>query len=185
MDFIWFLFYNDNGNMSSRTLMGCAVKVRDPMRRKFFALALLMCALMLALAGCGEDSKTTEEAAAPVDDLAIRVAELTAEPAFIDWRQDGVDMQLLALKNGDGEVQLAYNTCQSCAGSPYAYFEYENDVLTCQNCGNRFGPDSVGRVAGGCNPKPVSDYSVEGDAVVIPTSELASVAPAFKTWKAF
>ena len=160
------------------------------MKKRMLALAAMSLALALALAGCGGDSKAAQEAteieeAMAVDGLAIPVAELTAEPSFIDWEQDGIAMQLLALVNDDGEVQLAYNTCQSCAGSPYAYFEYANGMLICQNCGNRFGLDSVGRVAGGCNPKPVSDYSEDGDAIVIPTSELASVAPAFKTWKKF
>ena len=155
--------------------------------KKILTVALLI-ALTAALGGC-RSSKAVEEAAAieesmKVDGLAIRVADLTAEPALVDWKQDGIDMQLLALRNG-GEVQLAYNTCQSCAGSPYAYFEYAGGVLTCQNCGNRFGLDSVGRVAGGCNPKPVGNYTEEGDVVVIPTAELASVAPAFKNWKAF
>ena len=155
------------------------------MKARFFAVALLALILALGLSGCGGKSKAVEAESAAVDGLAIQVADLTAEPSFIDWKQDGVAMQLLALKNSGGEVQLAYNTCQSCAGSPYAYFEYENGVLTCQNCGNRFGLDSVGRVAGGCNPKPVSNYAAEGDAVIIPASELAAVAPAFKTWKAF
>ena len=153
------------------------------MQGKYPVFMLLMLTLALILSGCGADSKTAEAAA--VDGLAIQVSELTAEPAYIEWKQDGIDMQLLALKNDGGEVQLAYNTCQSCAGSPYAYFVYESGVLTCQNCGNRFGLDSVGRVAGGCNPKPVSDYSLDGDAIVIPASELAAIAPAFKTWKKF
>ena len=161
------------------------------MKTRVFVIVLLALVLALSLSGCGGESKGAEEEVAAieeamaVDGLAIPVGELTAEPLFVDWRQDGVDMQLLALRNDGGEVQLAYNTCQSCAGSPYAYFEYADGVLTCQNCGNRFGLDSVGRVAGGCNPKPVSDYAVEGDNVVIPTAELVSVAPAFKTWKAF
>ena len=155
------------------------------MKKRLLVLVALI--LALALAGCGGGSKeaAVEETVAQVDGLAIPAEELTGEPSFIDWEQDGVAMQLLALKSGAGEVQLAYNTCQSCAGSPYAYFEYENGILTCQNCGNRFGLDSVGRVAGGCNPKPVGEYSLEGDAVVIPTAELAAVAPAFKTWKKF
>ena len=152
-------------------------------------LALMLLALIFALSACGGNSSGASgapaEEAAAADGLAIETAALTAEPSFIDWKQDGIAMQLLALKNDGGDVQLAYNTCQSCAGSPYAYFEYESGVLTCQNCGNRFGLDSVGRVAGGCNPKPVSNYAEEGGAVVIPTSELAAVAPAFKTWKAF
>ena len=169
------------------------------MKDKRFVFALFVLMMALALSGCGSNSgakdaapaaeeaveETTEEAgAAAVDGLAIAVAELTEEPAFVDWEQDGVAMQLIALKSGS-EVRLAYNTCQSCAGSPYAYFEYENGILTCQNCGNRFGLDSVGRVSGGCNPKPVGSYSEEGDRVVIPTEELASVAPAFRNWKAF
>ena len=132
--------------------------------KKPAAFALLMLALALALSGCGGNSTEAapapaEEETAAADGLAIQTASLTAEPSFIDWEQDGIAMQLLALKNSGGEVQLAYNTCQSCAGSPYAYFEYANGVLTCQNCGNRFGLDSVGRVAGGCNPKPVSGAS--------------------------
>ena len=152
---------------------------------------LLLLLLALVLSGCGKNSDEganvpVEEAReAAADGLAIEIAALTAEPSFIDWAQDGVDMQLLALKNDGGQIQLAYNTCQSCAGSPYAYFEYAGGVLTCQNCGNRFGLDSVGRAAGGCNPKPVSNASVEGDVVVVPASELQAVAPEFKNWKAF
>ena len=163
--------------------------------KKWILIAMLMLALAVTLSACGGNSKeaapaedaaaTEEEAAAQADGLAIQVSALSAEPLFVDWEQDGIAMQLLALKNDGGEVQLAYNTCQSCAGSPYAYFEYANGVLTCQNCGNRFGLDSVGRVAGGCNPKPVSKYEASADAVVVPTSELAAVAPEFKTWKAF
>ena len=165
------------------------------MQKRLFALALMLLALIFALSACGENSgeasgapaeaAESAEKAAAVDGLAIETASLTAEPLFIDWEQDGVAMQLLAFKNDDGEVQLAYNTCQSCADSPYAYFEYAGGVLTCQNCGNRFGLDSVGRVAGGCNPKPVSEYAEADGTVVIPTRELAAVAPAFKTWKAF
>ena len=131
------------------------------------------------------DAAAEAEEAAAADGLTIQLSDLSDEPLFVNWEQDGQAMQLLALKGDGGSVQLAYNTCQSCAGSPYAYFEYANGILTCQTCGNRFGLDSVGRVAGGCNPKPVSDCSVEVDAVVIPTAELASVAPAFKTWKVF
>ena len=94
-------------------------------------------------------------------------------------------MQLIALGDGGNRVRLAYNTCQSCAGSPYAYFEYEDGVLICQNCGNRFGLDTVGTVAGGCNPKPVSEASIEGGSAVISASELRAAAPAFANWKKF
>lgn len=92
-------------------------------------------------------------------------------------------MQMIALQDGD-DVLVAYNTCQSCASSPYAYYEYASGVLTCQNCGFTFDLDAVGAVAGGCNPKPVGDYAVENGTVVIGASELAA-APEFATWKKF
>ena len=53
----------------------------------------------LILSGCGS-SKAAEEAGA-VDGLVIQVSELTAEPAFIDWEQDGIAMQLYALSSGN------------------------------------------------------------------------------------
>lgn len=94
-------------------------------------------------------------------------------------------MQLIVLKSSAGDVQLAYNTCQSCAGSPYAYFEYQNGVLVCQNCMNRFGLDSVGKVAGGCNPMPVAGYQLDGDQVTIPADALTKAASSFRNWKVF
>ena len=64
--------------------------------------------------------------------LTIDVDELTDEPAFIDWIQDDIPMQLIALKDPDGMVRLAFNTCQTCNGSPWAWFEYlGNGELEC------------------------------------------------------
>ena len=58
-------------------------------------------------------------------------------------------MQIIALLDADGTPHLAYNTCQVCAGSPYAYFAYQQGALVCQNCGNAFDLSSVGQAAGG------------------------------------
>lgn len=94
-------------------------------------------------------------------------------------------MQVIALKDAKDEVHMAYNTCQVCAGSPYAYFELNGNTLTCQNCGNTFSTDAVGRAAGGCNPLPVTDYELKDGAITISEEALAKVAPAFKNWKVF
>ena len=72
-----------------------------------------------------------------------------------------------------------------CAGSPYAYFAYQNGVLVCQNCGNRFPLSSVGKVSGGCNPMPVTEYASDGAQLVVSEEALAQAAPSFKNWKAF
>ncbi len=154
---------------------------RYPAAKVIPALALF--ALLLgSLSGCGKGSAGGAETAS--DTLSIPLEELSDEPSFVDWEQDGQAMQLIALRDGDG-ARVAYNTCQSCAGSPYAYFEYEDGVLQCQNCGFTFELDSIGAVTGGCNPKPVSNVAIEDGAVKIGASELKSAAPDFETWKDF
>lgn len=173
------------------------------MRNRRWIEALALLALLLSLTGCGgghdaaqaAGESGTQAAPGPAEaliereaaegGLSIPLEELSAEPKLIDWKQDGVAMQLIALVDDENRICLAYNTCQSCAGSPYAYFAYEDGTLICQNCGNRFGLDTVGTVAGGCNPMPVGEASIENGSVVIPASELRAAASAFANWKKF
>ncbi len=142
-------------------------------------IALFIIAFGL-LSGCGGKGATDDKE----ENLSIPLEELSDEPLFVDWEQDGQAMQIIAIRDGDG-ARVAYNTCQSCAGSPYAYFEYKDGMLQCQNCGFTFSLDSIGAVTGGCNPKPVSNFSVEDNSVIIEASELQSAVPDFETWKDF
>lgn len=168
-----------------------AAKDVNEMMKKSMILwgAALMTALLLS--GCGADktaqpdTQITQQAdtQSAANDWTIPLSELSAEPAFFDRMQDGVAMQLIALVDADGQVHAAYNTCQVCAGSPYAYFDYENGKLVCQNCGNAFDVSSVGAAAGGCNPMPAADYRVEGDMLVISETELERTLPSFANWK--
>lgn len=107
-------------------------------------IAALCLTLAAFLAACGGENK--QEAPA----LSIDAAALGAEPSFIDHTQDGVAMQLIAIKDADDTVRLALNTCQSCGGSPYAWFEYiGDDTLQCQNCGLTFHiVDAIDTVSG-------------------------------------
>ena len=155
-------------------------------------LILVLLLFPLLLTGCGS-SPDAPQATFPTGTqpeeaeagLTIPLDSLSAEPLFVDWEQDGTAMQLIALLDGSGQARLAYNTCQSCAGSPYAYFTYANGLLTCQNCGNQFGLEAVGAVVGGCNPMPVGESRVEDGQLVIPASELKEAAPAFRNWRKF
>ena len=177
------------------------------MNGKIVKLIALMCALILTLAGCGgkapaateapateapateepvvETAAKAESAEAAVEGLTIELSALTEEPLFVDWNQDGTAMQLIALVDAAGASQLAFNTCQVCVGSPNAYFEYQNGVLVCQNCGNRFALSSVGKASGGCNPKPVAGYESDGAQLIVPKEVLVQAAPSFKNWKVF
>lgn len=151
--------------------------------RNILCSAMVLC-LALTLSGCGASStQSADGAPAASSGMSIPLSELTQEPKFYDWNENGTDMQLIALIDASGEVQLVYNTCQVCAGSPYAYFELKNERLICQNCGNAFPYSAVGKMSGGCNPMPVSDYAVSADTIDIQSDELAKNAKAFANWK--
>ena len=87
--------------------------------KKYFALALLL--ILTALTGCSAQQTQA--------DFTISRDQLTAEPLFADVKQGKTAMQIIALLDADGTPRLAYNTCQVCAGSPYAYFAYQQGAL--------------------------------------------------------
>ena len=152
------------------------------MKKKTSLILLITLIAAVFLSACGADTDVgqTEGAAG----LSFSISELTEEPTFIDWKQDGTAMQLIALKSGD-ELRLAFNTCQSCHGSPWAWFEYLGDgTLQCQNCGQVFDLESVGTAAAsGCNPITVTDFKIDGDMVTVPESFLREHRPLFENWK--
>lgn len=141
----------------------------------------------LMLAGCAVQSEKTPDdgSKAEISTLTFSAKDLTGEPTFLDWTQDGTAMQLIARKDETGEVRLAFNTCQSCGGSPYAWFEYlGSNTLQCQNCGLLFSLDTVGITrAAGCNPVTITEFTVEGDTVTVPQSILADNVRRFTNWK--
>ena len=116
--------------------------------------------------------------------LTVDITDLTEEPIFIDAEADGIAMQLIALRTND-EVRLAFNTCQSCQGSPWAWFEYLGDgILQCQNCHQTFETEIVGtEEAIGCCPLTISDFKVEGNTLTVPEDILTENAFRFKNWK--
>ena len=70
--------------------------------------AAALCVLLLS--GCGK-----KEQAATGGDWTVSLNTLTQETQFLDRTQNGTKMQLIALRDENGQVRLAYNTCQVCA----------------------------------------------------------------------
>ena len=159
------------------------------MKRGKWGKLLSVLLAMFMLAGCAAQSEKAADANSGEETavLTFSAAELTWEPTFIDWTQDGTAMQLIARRDETGAVRLAFNTCQSCGGSPYAWFEYlGKNVLQCQNCGLTFSLDSVGTTkAAGCNPVTITEFTVDGDTVTVPQSVLADNVQRFANWKKF
>lgn len=159
------------------------------MNIKKWMILMLAAGLALLLSGCAgntlNDADKQPETQKDAAGLLIPLDVLSDKAELFDWDSDGIAMQVIALKGTDGGVQMAYNTCQVCAGSPYAYFEISGNMLTCQNCGNTFSTSAVGKAAGGCNPMPVNDFELTDEGALISAELLSKIAPVFKNWKAY
>ena len=139
-------------------------------------IMLLMPAYGLEPVNSAEESETAK--------VSFDISELADEPMFIDTEADANAMQLIILKTDD-RVRLAFNTCQACQGSPWAWFEYlRNGILQCQNCHQTFGMEIVGtEEAKGCCPITISDFEVEENLLIMPETVLTDNAVRFKNWK--
>lgn len=131
----------------------------------------------------GTDASETEESTSTEDLLVIEKTDITGQASFIDYDADGVTVQLLAIADADGNVHVAYNTCQSCSPSPMAYFVQQGDALICQNCGNSFTAEDVGTSAAGCNPMMIENLTETDTELIVPTAELESMRDRFEKWK--
>lgn len=110
---------------------------------------------------------------------------MTENAAFYPVNVDGTEMEVIALKDADGTIRTAFNTCQICYDSGNGYYKQEGDKLVCQNCGNSFTMDQVGETAGGCNPWPIleSDRTLEGSEIHISYDFLKNSSEIFENWK--
>ena len=132
-------------------------------------------------AGAGNSAADADDAVAGV---RIPLSALDGGVLFIDCASGDTAMQILARVNADGEPGLAWNTCQTCAGSPAAFFALDGGQLVCQNCGNRFSLDTVGAASrGGCMPWPLSGYVLEDGEIVVPQAVIDEMAVAFRNWR--
>lgn len=119
------------------------------------------------------------------DSLTIKTDDLSEDAAFYPIEVDGTEMEVIAVKDAEGIVRTAFNTCQICYDSGNGYYKQEGDKLVCQNCGNSFAMDQVGETAGGCNPYPIldDDKTVTEDEIQISYDFLKKSSDIFANWK--
>lgn len=150
--------------------------------KKIFLSLLLLAALVVT--GCASQSDDSSLFTVREDSgITIDMAQLTQSVSFLDIGLGDDAVHLLARVDENGVPHLSWNTCQVCSGSPYAYFALEDDVLVCQNCGNRFSINSIGGKSFGCYPWAVADYAIEDGKIILSTETLTTGAPSFKNWK--
>lgn len=152
------------------------------MKKKLFCLLLILIAA--ALLGCAEDGEAVRTVESG-EDLVIPIAELTTDVRFYPVEVDGMQMEVLAVKDKSGTIRTAFNTCQVCYDSGRGYYKQVGGDLVCQNCQSRFTIEQIEVQSGGCNPWPIFSDSkaVTDDEILISYDFLKASAKIFSNWK--
>ncbi len=149
------------------------------------AAAIVFCAA--SASGTAEASQENRKAAviAPGESLVIPTADIAADASFFPVEVDGTAMEVIAVKDSDGNIRTAFNTCRICYDSGRGYYVRSGDFLVCQNCGNRFSTDRIEVESGGCNPWPIFDKNktITAGGISISYDFLSKTKDIFANWK--
>ena len=155
--------------------------------RKYIIITMITVVLATILSGCG-NGKTVSNATQKIasgDNLIIPLEDVSEKATFYPLEVDGTKMEVIAVKDSEGNIRTVFNTWQICYDSGKGYYKQEGDELVCQNCGNSFTMDQVGETAGGCNPWPILEESkTETDKEIkISYDFLKESSAIFSNWK--
>lgn len=158
--------------------------------RRMICLALVVTLMSVWLTACANEEssgdtyeKYTRIAASTDGIVAIPTDGITSAARFFNYDANGVTVQLVALRDKENGVHIAFNTCQSCSPSPKAYYTQSGNVLKCANCGFTFEPEEVGITQGGCNPWPIVGVAVGEAEITLPVSSIEGMSTVFASWK--
>lgn len=110
---------------------------------------------------------------------------MTDNASFYSVEIDGTTLEVIAVKDSEGNIRTAFNICQVCFDSGRGYYIQEGDYLVCQNCGSRFTMDEVETESGGCNPWPIfaENKTINSDTIEISYDFLMESKEIFANWK--
>lgn len=167
---------------------------------KKIIVCILIVLSIFTLTGCGKEEKlsrekipsnlkeiTGEVKKANLNrdgNIVIDSSEVTDQVIYYSYEYEEVTIGLLTVRDSSGNIKVVVNTCQSCGGSPYAYFVQVGDKIQCQNCGNVFDIDKLDDLeSDGCNPIAIEDRTDEDDKIIIGTDQLKKLKDKFLNWK--
>lgn len=135
--------------------------------------------------GTANKNNKSEKVISKGKSLKIPVSDISSTVSFYPIKVDGVEMEIIAVKDSEGEIRTAFNTCQVCYSSGRGYYVQDGDVLVCQNCGNQFTIDDIGVEAGGCNPWAImsDDRTIKNGKLEISYDYLKESEQIFSNWK--
>ena len=123
-----------------------------------------------------------ENAKVEGENVIINTNSITKTVTFVNYKLDDITIQFIVVKRSDGTIDIAFNTCQVCNPSPNAYFIQKGDYFECQNCGNRFTIDQIGKESGDCNPAPVKEYKEANGKIIMSKEYVDSYKTKFEKW---
>lgn len=99
--------------------------------------------------------------------MKIPAADLSQDEVTFVRLADDSKVELLLRLGEDGMPKISLGTCQSCNGSPGAYYTQQGDELQCNNCKLTFPVTVVGEESMGCHPISVDPalVSVSEDSI--------------------
>ncbi len=150
-------------------------------------LSILAIFSIFILYGCDKQEEVEKKnniiTVNPVDGkLVIDTTNITSDVTFVNYDSNGVIIQFIVVRGTDGEVRIAFNTCQACNPSPRAYFVQEGEYLKCENCASLFHIDKIGVEKDGCNPIVVEEKEVSEDKIIIKTDYADTLRDKFVNW---
>ncbi|WP_250228682.1 DUF2318 domain-containing protein [Anaeropeptidivorans aminofermentans] len=135
--------------------------------------------------GNANKEENTNSSGSSGGDLVIPLSGISEEASFYPMEVEGISLEVIAVKDSEGTIRTAFNTCQICYDSGRGYYEQSGDVLICQNCGNRFKMSQVEVQSGGCNPWPIfaENKIVDDENITISQDFLKEATVLFENWK--
>jgi len=134
--------------------------------------------LLNGIGDAGNANPQVTELFSAQDVVKIPLSNISSTLSFYTYKSNGTAVKFFAVKGTDGNVHVAFDTCDVCG--PKGYTQSGNDVV-CSNCGKHFEINSIGtaNLRGGCWPSHLN-MRVDNNSVVIKTSDLVSKEPVFK-----
>ena len=166
---------------------------------KKISFLLIIFILMFSLTGCTSKEKQDKKTSTGVkeitgkivkastnndENIIIKENDITDKVVYINYEYEGVTIWLLAVKDSKVDVKVVINTCQSCGGTPNAYFVQVGGQIQCQKCGTMFDIDELDNlVEHGCNPIAIEDKKSKDGVITIGTKQLKKLKTKFENWK--
>jgi len=134
--------------------------------------------LLNGIGNTGNGNLQVTELFSAQDVVKIPLSNITNTLSFFTYKSNGTAIKFFAVKGTDGNVHVAFDTCDVCG--PKGYTQSGNDVV-CNNCGKHFAINSIGtaNLSGGCWPSHLP-MSINGNSVVIKTLDLITKESVFK-----